>query len=567
MNTGQAVAGSIVVATCFPIATMLWLAHRHSHTPGSRGLSVTLVGFFFWNLASGLIIVHPTETTFRGLWGLRLFAANLIAIGWAVIALEYTRRRRLRLGYLGWSLLFAIPLLTQVLYATNTWHHLVVHPTTTVTGIGALEVEHGWWFYVHTTYNYAVLGLGGVALLLADAVRSSGIHRRQTLILFVGFVVAAVAALGFTVEVPLPAYVDPGPFGFLVTASLWTAAVFRYRLFTLVPVARRNAVETIPDALVVVDATGHVADVNEAATDLFDVDEDVLGMRVATLFSDHPSLLERLESRREFETELSIVDSGQVRHVSLTVTPLSIDSNDVGTILMLRDITSLKTRQQEFELLQQLFSRVLRHNLRTELQYIRGYAEEIADGETDPARARQYAETIVERADELERTSQKARRIENVLGTSHERSVHDLRSILTETVTALEAACPDVDATCVGPGEAWVTAHPELQSAVANLLENAIVHAERDEPRVEVTITERDETIQTTIEDNGPGIPADELEALRNRSESALEHGSGAGLWLTDWVIEKSGGELTFEVTDAGTTATATLPKADAVNE
>lgn len=567
MDTGQVVAGSVVLATCLPIAAMLWLAHRHSHTPGSRGLSVTLTGFFLWNLASGIVIVYPTETSFGAVWGVRLFAANLAAIGWAVIVLEYTRRRRLRFGYLGWGLLFVIPVLTQLLYATNGWHHLVVQPTTTITETGVLEVDHGQWFYVHATYNYAVLVLGGTVFLLADALRSSGLHRRQTVTLLVGALVAAVASIGFLVELPLPAYVDPGAFGFLVTASLWTAAIFRHRLFTLVPVARRNAVETIPDALVVVDATGHVADVNEAAKDLFDVDDDVLGTSVTDLFSDYQSLLERFEGRREFETEISVVDEGQVRHFSLTMTPLAIDSSDAGTILMLRDVTSLKTRQQEFALLQQLFSRVLRHNLRTELQYIRGYAEEIADEGTDPAQARQYAETIVERADELERTSQKARRIENVLGTSHERAVHDLSAIVAETVTALEATSPNVDATWTGPDEAWVMAHPELRSAVTNLLENAIVHAEREDPRVDVTITERDETIQATVEDDGPGIPADELEALRNRSESALEHGSGAGLWLTDWVIEKSAGDLTFEVTDAGTTATVTLPKADGIGD
>ena len=47
-------------------------------------------------------------------------------------------------------------------------------------------------------------------------------------------------------------------------------------------------------------------------------------------------------------------------------------------------------------------------------------------------------------------------------------------------------------------------------------------------------------------------IPADELEALFTRLESALEHGSGAGLWPTDWLVELSDGDLTFGVTDAG---------------
>lgn len=566
METGQLIAGWVVLGTCLPIAGMLWLSHRHSHTPGSRGLTITLAGFVLWNAVSGAMILRPTGTVFWAVWGVHLFAANLAAIGWAIMALEYTRRRRLEIGYRGWALFFAIPIATQLLYATNAYHHLVVQPPLSIADSGALDVDHGGWFYVHATYNYVVLTLGGTLLLLGDAVKSSGIHRRQTLLLFGGMAVAIAASVGFLLELPVPGYVDPAPFGFLVTASLWTYAVFRHRLFNLVPVARRSAVETIPDAMVVVDVNGLVVDFNAAAKDLFDVSGRALGTPATELFDEYPSLLERFDRDDSVDTEISVVDDGQVRHFSLTMTPASFGGSDIGTIVMLRDVTSLKNRQQEFALLQRLFSRVLRHNLRNDLQVIRGYAEQLREADPADEETRRYAEAIIERADDLDRTSQKARRIEGVIGSERDRSVHDLGEIVDDVIACLEAAHPDVSVDRAGPEEAWVRAHPELRSAVRNLLENAVVHANTDDPRVNVSVTESDDEVTLEIEDDGPGIPPAELAALRARSETALEHGSGAGLWLTDWVTTKSDGELAFEVTDEGTVAAITLSKATAIS-
>lgn len=42
--------------------------------------------------------------------------------------------------------------------------------------------------------------------------------------------------------------------------------------------------------------------------------------------------------------------------------------------------------------------------------------------------------------------------------------------------------------------------------------------------------------------------------------ETALEHGSGLGLWLVKWGVVSLGGSIDFEVDDAGTTARVHLP-------
>ncbi|MDZ7731370.1 MAG: ATP-binding protein [Natrialbaceae archaeon] len=66
-----------------------------------------------------------------------------------------------------------------------------------------------------------------------------------------------------------------------------------------------------------------------------------------------------------------------------------------------------------------------------------------------------------------------------------------------------------------------------------------------------------------TIVDNGPGIPDHELAVLDEGEETPLQHGSGLGLWLVYWLVDKSNGSLEFETGEDGTSVTCLLPAAD----
>jgi signal transduction histidine kinase len=48
--------------------------------------------------------------------------------------------------------------------------------------------------------------------------------------------------------------------------------------------------------------------------------------------------------------------------------------------------------------------------------------------------------------------------------------------------------------------------------------------------------------------DDGPGLASNERAVLDGRSETPLEHGTGLGLWLANWIVTGLGGEL--EVVD-----------------
>ncbi len=86
----------------------------------------------------------------------------------------------------------------------------------------------------------------------------------------------------------------------------------------------------------------------------------------------------------------------------------------------------------------------------------------------------------------------------------------------------------------------------QLERALTNLIDNAVLYGDR----ADVAVTREGEEIVCTIDDLGPGLPPDQLEAVfspfrrlelsRNRATG----GAGLGLSISRSVLERNGGEV-----------------------
>jgi len=91
---------------------------------------------------------------------------------------------------------------------------------------------------------------------------------------------------------------------------------------------------------------------------------------------------------------------------------------------------------------------------------------------------------------------------------------------------------------------------------------NAIVHNDRDMPRVTVTLKRGEGSALLRITDNGPGLPDAPVDDL---IDPGFHGDEGLGLYLVDTLVTKYGGDLRFEDTQpGGTVVTVELPLADA---
>ncbi|MDY6764902.1 MAG: ATP-binding protein [Halobacteria archaeon] len=204
-----------------------------------------------------------------------------------------------------------------------------------------------------------------------------------------------------------------------------------------------------------------------------------------------------------------------------------------------------------------VLNRVLRHNLRNDMNVISGYAEILRQSLDGEAAAK--AQNIGEAADKLLDISEKARRLENNVRDPPIPRRMDLIPLVREAKAEVGEDHPEATINLKAPEEAIVYTSPRAKTVVRELLENSAKHA-GDKPTIEAVINAGDDKTVLRIADDGPGLPKQEREVLRSGSETPLEHGSGLGLFLVYWLVMMLEAEIETEVND-GTTITLRFPR------
>jgi len=210
------------------------------------------------------------------------------------------------------------------------------------------------------------------------------------------------------------------------------------------------------------------------------------------------------------------------------------------------DVTDKESQQRYHEVL----NRLLRHNLRNDLNVIFGLADQLTAAlETAETESTAVGERLKQRALDLVETTRRARELESVIDRSAtETEPIAVDELIADACVSLRAEYPTVEIDCTIEESAVGIAGTALREAVIELVENAIEHTSVD-PTVDVRVECRPDTgsVVITVADDGPGIPPDERDIVDgSRSITPLEHASGLGLWLAKWIAEAYGAEIAF---------------------
>ena len=229
--------------------------------------------------------------------------------------------------------------------------------------------------------------------------------------------------------------------------------------------------------------------------------------------------------------------------------------NDFAATLEERE-RAIREREQHLSVL----NRVLRHNLRNEMTLVLNHASLIAET-GDSARVREAGRAIEERGRTLIGLGESAREATEAMTRSDETIEMDLAERSEDILASVQAAYPEAAITIDAPERVPVAVVPTFERAIRNVIENAFEHNDAAEPRVTVTVRSEDGYGTVSVADNGPGIPSQETMAL-DGTEEPLQHGSGLGLWVTKWLVQKSSGWLEFAENDSrGTVVTIYVPR------
>ena len=314
-------------------------------------------------------------------------------------------------------------------------------------------------------------------------------------------------------------------------------------------------VEQSKDGIAVIQGEEHVF-VNERLAEITGYSrEELVGMSYANLVVEEDLAGAREQAQRVL-TDANPADqyvhdietkAGQRRRIEATGSKISHDG-DPAVLINARDITERQRREQRLT----VFNRLLRHNFRNRLDVIKGHAERLADRTEGD-----HAETVVTAADRLATLGSRARRIDQLVARDPKPTTVDvvavidglLESVVTEeNQVTIETALPDT--------AELKTDAETLRTTLVSPLENAVKYADST---VTVAVTTTAAGCQVVISDDGPGIPAAELDSLAAGTETDLQHGRGLGLWQLKWGVDALNGDLAFE-TETGTTVRIELP-------
>lgn len=323
-------------------------------------------------------------------------------------------------------------------------------------------------------------------------------------------------------------------------------------------------IQTAGDPIFVLDNDYRFVSVNDALTELLKEPRDELIGTDANRYLVPAALDQLQEALGAFErdpttnrtVEIPIMTAGnETRYTQISLAPLPTQQEDElyrGIVGVVRDVTERRRRQQRLAVLE----RVLRHNLRNEMNVVMGFAEEI-NRMTDDIDILEANDRIHAAARRLLELADEVREFRDIVETrTTELTSADLESAVEQAVDAIRDEYPEAEITVELSDAEPVYAATSPDLIVTELLENAIIHNAAATPRVAVTFGRDTETewVELRVADNGDGIPDEVRELIEHGEETPLEHLSGLGLWLVRWTVEQSGGDIQFEDNDQGGT-------------
>jgi two-component system phosphate regulon sensor histidine kinase PhoR len=325
------------------------------------------------------------------------------------------------------------------------------------------------------------------------------------------------------------------------------------------------------EGVLVVDRQGRIQLVNRAAQAMLHIESDATGHHYLEVIR-HPDITAQvggaLAGQLVEARELAPGRDAARLFVARTA-PVS-SSGGGGAVVVLHDITDLRHADQ----MRRDFVANISHELRTPLTAIRGYVEALRDdpGGTDSARfldiiwrqttrmQRLVADLLRlarldARQEPLDRTRVDIRALFDAVAGDLAPSVRDKRQRVTITV-ADDVRTVQADAA-------------KLHDVIRNLAENA-VHYSPPQTEIRLSAGRDGDRCVLTVEDQGPGIPVEDLRRVFERfyrvdPSRARPGGTGLGLAIVKHLVELHGGTVTAgNRRDGGAVFTVSLPAAPA---
>ncbi len=343
-----------------------------------------------------------------------------------------------------------------------------------------------------------------------------------------------------------------------------------------------SLLNSITAGVIAIDTTGQITHFNMAAARIFDMQpEQLLGTyyrdRIPFGEPEHANVLYTFEKAVPLDSQERVISRADGVSLSLSVSTEILrdeNGNPIGAVEVIHDVTKMKKMEQELTRLNTLaalgeMAATIAHEVRNPLSGIAGFAT-LLEHDLDPSDKRLKLVRKIIRGTEIlnetittllnytrfEETNKKETNWNEFISSTiaqfyrdnHEREKDidiqyvnadkDSFSLMIDPVLCRQVFFNLFDnalAVCSG------ACHIEIRSRILPRKE-ALTHYSKQ------LLLNADETVvETTISDNGPGIPPEHLERIFAPFFTSRANGNGLGLAVVWKIIKAHGGEIIAE--------------------
>jgi len=330
---------------------------------------------------------------------------------------------------------------------------------------------------------------------------------------------------------------------------------------------------SISEGVFIVDRGLRIRLSNPGLTKMFQLTVPPVGRSVMEVFRSHD--LHRLVSQgvadgRPHHGEVSLEQGMTLRTFELSISPLVLDDGETGAVVVVHNITKIKT----LERVRREFVANVSHELRTPLTIINGYLETLVDGGLDDRTMAEGAlRVMAKHGDRL------AHLVEDLLiiaqAESHAMPLDlepvELRGLLRRVIEQVDepirARGAEVRITSAEGDTVLEADSRRLEQVFLNLLDNALKYGNRPGLTVDFYIELAGPNLHVRVVDNGPGIPYEDQVHIFERFYRVHKHrsretgGTGLGLSIVKNVIQAHGGDVSLQsMPGSGSTFQVVLP-------
>lgn len=343
---------ALYVITAITATIVAILAWDRRKVPGGLPLALAMIAVTEWSLGSAAEIL-AVDLSDKIFWSKVCYPGTVsTSVLFLILAVQYNHLNHL-LTRRNIMLAFVIPIITLLLAVTNEWHYLVWNSFTPSPLIKNMIIYgHGPWFWIGAVgYSYLVTFIA-TGLLIWATIRFPKAYRNQAVSLVVGVLFAWTGNLIYILRLPPLPGLELTPIAFTITGVIYAFAIFRLRLLDLVPVARDALVDTLRDAVLVLDEQHRIVDINPSARHLFNIANSAsIGCPAEAALSIWPHLAPMVDQPEPVEGHAEITVDGNARKIfDLNVSPIFIQhSRLTGYLIVLRDITDHKSIEHKLQ--------------------------------------------------------------------------------------------------------------------------------------------------------------------------------------------------------------------------